>query len=92
MLPGAQVLRWLLRHHLPPRETNWALVVAILLAADWIVLMGLAIPVAVSRNGTAFRFALAQLPLMPSLAVGALVWLLAGLGPVENSPRATIES
>jgi alpha-1,2-mannosyltransferase len=91
-IPAAHVIRWLVRHRFPSRETNWALMVAILLIVDWVrVARFFAIRVPLVNGAIRLPFALAQLPLMTAVAVGALAWLVASLGPVQRSMAATIE-
>ena len=92
IIPAAHVVRWLLWHRLPSRETNLALLVAVLLAAHWLGLASLVIRAAGSYGGVAVVFAVAQLPLMPAVAVGALGWLVLWLAPLGNSTSATMQS
>jgi hypothetical protein len=82
-IPVAQVIHWLARNRLPSRETNLALVVAMLLLTPWTQLGTMAaLQVAVARRSMTLPFAVALLPVMPALAVGALAWLVVRLGPV----------
>ncbi|MBI4491279.1 MAG: DUF2029 domain-containing protein [Chloroflexi bacterium] len=81
IIPAAQVVRWLLKHRLPRRETNLALLVAALLVVspgDWARLGHLVASQTLQPGGPlVLRFALALLPVMPVLAIGALGWLVA---------------
>jgi hypothetical protein len=80
-IPAAHVIAWLGRNHLPSAETNRALVVAILLLLPWLELATmLALAVVTARRTLTLPFALAQLPLMPAVGLGALAWLVARLG------------
>jgi hypothetical protein len=91
-IPAAHAIRWLARHRLPSRETNWALMVAILLIVDWVrVARFFAIRVPLVNGAIRLPFALAQLPLMTAVAVAALAWLVASLGPAGGSMPAAIE-
>ena len=92
-IPAAHVIHWLLRHRLPSRETNWALVVAILLSVHWVELATfLALRLVAVRLTMTLPSALALLPLMTAVAVGALAWLVASLGPAESSMPVTVEN
>jgi hypothetical protein len=86
-IPGAQVIRWLRTRRFPPRETNWALVVTMLLVVDWQALGRLLIPLVRATHGGALPgLALILLPLVPmmtTLAVAALIGLVVCLGPVQ---------
>jgi hypothetical protein len=82
LIPAAQVVHWLIRHHFPPKETNLALIVAGLLFVDWGMLFTWVsgnIPVVEGR--IVVPFSLSLLTLMPAVAVGALACLLASLEP-----------
>ncbi|MBC7232237.1 MAG: DUF2029 domain-containing protein [Chloroflexi bacterium] len=82
VIPAAQVIHWLIRHHFPSKETNLALIVAALLIVDWGQLtIYLAGPGPVVEGGVAVPFGLSLLSLMPAVAVGALACLLASLEP-----------
>lgn len=89
-IPGAQVVRWLLCHRLPRRETNRALVVASLLLANWVGLTSLALAISLPDGAVWLAFALAQIPLMTAVSVGALAWLVASLGPAEADMIPTL--
>jgi hypothetical protein len=92
-IPAVHVIHWLLRHRLPSRETNKALVVAILLSVHWIELAtSLALRQVAAHLTMTLPFALAQLPLITTVAVGALAWLVASLGPAESSMPVTMEN
>ncbi len=92
-IPVVHVLRWLERHGWPSKETNVALVVAVLLSVNWVGVGALlALQWAVARQTMTLPFALAQIPLMTTVAVGALAWLVAWLGPVEKRPPAAVGS
>jgi hypothetical protein len=85
-IPAAQVIRWLACHHLPSRETNLALIVAVLLIPSWSRLPAvLGVPAEVVGGEITHSFALALLPMLSAVGVGALAWLVAWLGPVEGS-------
>jgi uncharacterized membrane protein YhdT len=89
-IPAALVIRWLVHHCLPSRETNWALIVTMLLVVDWqMVARILAGVLPGVVGGNAVKSALALLPLMTAVAVGALTWLVAWLGPVDTHTPAT---
>ncbi len=89
VIPAAYVIRWLGRHELPLRETNWALVVAMLLFLDWGRLVHLAAGARGALDETrTISFGLAMFTQVPALAVGALAWLLVWLGPVDNGVDA----
>ncbi|MHB1159210.1 MAG: glycosyltransferase family 87 protein [Chloroflexota bacterium] len=78
-IPAIEVGSWLIRHHLPPRETNLALVVAVLMLTgnewtEW------ALAVAGAPDGaTTIPFAPALLTLGPAVAVAALALVLVAL-------------
>ncbi|MGQ9493019.1 MAG: glycosyltransferase family 87 protein [Anaerolineae bacterium] len=77
VIPAAQVAHWLIQHHLPSMETNWALFVAGLLIVDWRRLaIYLAGPRPAVEGGIMVPFGLALLTLMPAVAVAALAGLL----------------
>jgi hypothetical protein len=92
-IPAAQAIRWLVRHRLPSRETNWALIVAMLLVIDWVmVARPLALRAPIVDGALRVPFAVAQLPLMTAVSVAALAWLVAWLGPVDtHTPAATAD-
>jgi alpha-1,2-mannosyltransferase len=91
-MPAAHVIRWLVCHRFPARETNLALIVTILLIIDWVrVARFFAVRVPLMDGAIRLPFALAQLPLMTAVAVGALAWLVASLGPAEPSMPAALE-
>jgi hypothetical protein len=84
-ISAAHVIHWLLRRGLPSRETNLSLVVGMLLYVPWVQLAAsLAVQFVAARRTTTVPFALAQLPLMPLLALGALAWLIVWLGPADS--------
>ncbi len=92
VLPGAQVVRWLARHRFPPRETNLAILVAMLHMPDGVrVTALLAWSAPVVRGNAQLPFALALLTFMPAVAVGALAWLVAFLGRTDTSIPAAEE-
>jgi alpha-1,2-mannosyltransferase len=85
-IPAAQAIHWLARHHLPARETNLALIVGMLLIVDWVRLARFLVGLAQGTDRTdTIPFALAQIPLMAAVAVGALAWLVGRLGPADAS-------
>jgi hypothetical protein len=91
-IPAAHVIHCLLRRGLPSRETNLSLVVGMLLYVPWVQLAtSLAVQFVAARQTTTLPSALAQLPLMPALALGALAALVLWLGPVHNSAPASVE-
>ena len=83
-IPVAQVVHWLAHSRLPSRETNWTLVVGMLLLMPWLQLGTItAFQVATARRSMTLPFAVALVPVMPALAVSALAWLVVKLGPVR---------
>jgi hypothetical protein len=84
VLPVAQVVRWLVRHRYPPRETNLAILVAMLLTPDWVVVTShLASSAPVVGGNAQLPFGLALLTFMPAVAVAALAWLVAFLARTD---------
>lgn len=91
-IPAVQVGSWLIRHNLPPRETNAALLVAVLLlmGSEWTK-----VAIAIAGQPVAFEgtvpipFAPALLTLMPAVAVVALAFLLVALPDLTNGGRPT---
>lgn len=80
-IPGAQVMHWLLCHRLPHRETNVAIIVLLLLEINWNMVGTALAKVSCTASGSnTLPFALAQIPTITTIAVGALVWLLVWLG------------
>jgi hypothetical protein len=60
---------------------------------DWpAITRRLAGPMGGLGDGITHSFALSVLPLMTAVAVGALAWLVAYLGPVESNVSATQHS
>lgn len=77
-VPAVDVGRWLIRHHMPPRETNVALLVAVLLLpkGEWGQLALAVAGETAAHDGTALiPFAPALLTLMPAVAVTTLAIL-----------------
>jgi hypothetical protein len=92
-IPAAHVIRWLVRHRFPSRETNWALVVTIMLIIDWVrVARFFAIRVPLVNGAIRLPFALAELPLLTAVAVGALAWLVALLGPAKTGTSEEVQN
>lgn len=91
-IPAAYAVGWLARHRLPARETNTALVVAMLLVIDWSRLAYFMAGAGFDVDETVtVPFALALVTVMPTVAVAALVWLVAWLGSTETSMTAALE-
>jgi hypothetical protein len=90
-MPAAQVVRWLARHRFPSPETNRVLIVAILLVVDWQMIGRLLVGLLPAMSpGPLRRLAVALLPFVPmitTVAVGALTGLAAWLGPVDVVPE-----
>ncbi len=96
LVPAAMVMEWLVRHRMPIRETNAALLVAILLiippeglaellasTAGWLY-------PAVSDGTRSFLRVMAYLE--PDAAAGALAWLVASLGMRSGGDAARLSS
>ena len=91
-IPAAQVIHWLMDRRLPSAETNTALLVAglmLLPESFWTKLAYLAAGQSpVGGEPSALPFAPALLTFTPALAVGALGWLVATLGPGREGPTS----
>ena len=85
IIPVTQVARALAARGLPVRETNGALFVAMLLAVDWLRLANAwATAWSTSAGVATLPFALAQVPLLSTVTVLALMGLLWKLGQQEQ--------
>ena len=92
LIPGALVLRWIVCHRLPAKQTNWILGVFLLLAVNW-VRPPLWLVAAAPANGEAsVPFALGLLTMIPAVAVAALAWLVLSLdrGGPEQRPQSLV--
>jgi hypothetical protein len=88
-IPATLVIRWLVRHQFPSRETNRTLGLAMILFVDWGRLAHLVAALAPAANQYAVaRFALAQIAFIPAIGVGALAWLVSGLQSADASGQA----
>ncbi len=78
LIPVVGVGAWLLRHNLPSRQTNFALLVAVMLVLgdDWTRLAFLVGEITAFNSTGLIPFAPALLNLGPAVAVGALASLL----------------
>jgi hypothetical protein len=84
-VPAAQVVRWLACHRLPSRETNVAILVTMLLDIPWVVVGTMLAQKSVASSGSnTLSFALAQIPMLATVSVVALVLLLIWLGPPDT--------
>ena len=91
-IPAVEVGSWLIRHHLPPRYTNAALLVAMLLLPgnEWTTLaLTIAGNTAMPDGTVQIPFASALLTMGPAVAVAALAVLLVALpdSPTESPKR-----
>ena len=91
-IPAAQVIGWLIRHRLPVRETNLALLVALPLLPSYREWAFLAFAIAgqapVESGQSALPFGPALSTMVPAVGVGLLGWLSVKLVDQRASARA----